>query len=111
LQGLVGDVYANYPSYKASVIQYGLQPYGIETINCSFQKSNSLGYSLSGGFENRFIPALGFVFTISYATTIMKYPSITSSYSGISQYSYTQTTPATMSYGCLNVTLGLVMFL
>ncbi len=105
VQGTVGLINANFPSFTGTVI-YNKQAY---LYTFSLDNANVFAYSLGFGLEKEIHGPLSFILNASYTGSELSYPTMT--YNRYYTSSYTQNTPVTMSFGSIDITMGLLFHL
>jgi len=110
VQGMAGLINANFPSFSI----YNLPNLNYVSWNFTLPNAYNLAYSLSLSFEKATSQNVSLLATLSYTGAELIYPSLTYNYSSpyyIFPPPYTQNTPVTMSFGSLDISVGLLFHL
>jgi hypothetical protein len=112
IQGMGGFIDANFPSFSI----YNLPPnlfIPYLSWNFTLPDATDFAYSLSISFEKGLSQNVSLIGTASYSGAELVYPGISYNFTGpyTNLPSYTQTTPVTMAYGSLDISVGLLFHL
>jgi hypothetical protein len=110
VQGMVGLINANFPSFSIYNLPQKSFPPNL-SWDFTFPDANDLAYSLSLTYEKPISFNVSLIATATYTGSELIYPTFTYSFSG--PYTglpqpYTQNTPITMSFGSLDISVGML---
>lgn len=105
VEGMLGNITTGYPSISVSN--------GVYTIDISPSTANDLAYSFSFGLEQVINPTLSFMANLSYTGAEISYPTCDYTFIGYATNPITvhQIHPVTMSYGSIDISIGLMFHL
>lgn len=113
LQGMIGLINANFPSFSIYNLPQNLFPPYL-SWNFTLSNASDFAWCVSASYEKAISENVSLLGTVCYTGSELVYPSLTYNLSG-PYYNlpppYTQNTPVTMSFGSLDFSVGLLFHL